>query len=182
MNRTKIFETERLILRRIEETDAENMFKNYCSDDEVTKYLRWKSHKTVEDTIGYVKNFVLPDYDNEFCYRWAIVLKETNEMIGCIDVVEYDAKKRAVELGWVIGRAYWGKGIMPEAAMVVRDYLFDEGIVRVSAHHNIENPKSGRVMQKIGMTYEGRLHKYSFNNDGELIDVDVYAIINEKAL
>ena len=40
--------------------------------------------------------------------------------------------------------------------------------------------ESGRVMQKIGMVYEGRLHKYSFNNDGELIDVDVYAIINDK--
>ena len=90
------------------------------------------------------------------------------------------SKKKAVELGWVIGKAYWGKGITAEAGMVVRDYLFDEGIVRVSAHHNIENPKSGRVMQKIGMVYEGRLHKYSFNNDGELIDVDVYAIINDK--
>ena len=182
MNRTKLFETERLVLRRFEKSDAENMFKNYCNDDEVTKYLRWKSHKTVEDTISYVENFVLPDYENEFVYRWAIVLKDIGEVIGCIDVVELDNKKKSVELGWVIGKEYWGRGIMPEAGIVVRDYLFDEGFVRVSAHHNVENKKSGRVMEKIGMTYEGRLHKYSFNNEGELVDVDVYAIINEKAL
>lgn len=180
MNRTKLFETERLVLRRFEATDAENMFNNYCNDSDVTKYLRWKAHKSLEDTKSYLDNFVLPDYENEFVYRWAIVLKETNEVIGCIDVVDFDQKKKAVELGWVIGKAYWGKGITAEAGMVVRDYLFDEGIVRVSAHHNIDNPNSGRVMQKIGMVYEGRLHKYSFNNDGELIDVDVYAIINDK--
>ena len=168
MNRTKLFETERLVLRRFEETDAENMFNNYCNDSEVTKYLRWKAHKTVEDTISYVKNFVLPDYNNEFTYRWAIVLKETNEVIGCIDVVEYDEKKKAVELGWVIGRAHWGKGIMPEAAKAVMKYAFETlNVPSIFISHAEPNTQSGRVQEKLGFKVIGRLEAYRNWTDGK---------------
>ena len=67
-----------------------------------------------------------------------------------------------MELGWVIGRKYWGKGYTPEAATKVLDILFDEvGANCVYAGHDVNNTKSGRVMQKIGMKYEGILRTVS---------------------
>lgn len=174
---TKFIETERLILRKFEENDAENIFNNYASKDNVTEFLSWKSHKSLDDTKSYLENFVLPAYESDDTYRWAIVLKETNEVIGCVDVVRLNRNFKKVELGWVLDDKYWGKGLMPEAAKAVLDYLVQEGFVRIEAHHNVANPKSGRVMEKIGMTYEGILRKSAMNNDGELVDMKLYAYI-----
>lgn len=176
---TKIFETERLILRKFEITDAEDMYKNYCSNENVAKYVRWTAHKSLNETKAYLENVLLPRYNEEICYCWAIVLKETNEVIGCIDVCELGNKNLSAMLGWCLSEKYWGQGLMPEAGKVVRDYLFSEGIVRIWAKHNVVNKKSGRVMQKIGMKYEGTSIKSDFDNQGNLIDCDIYAIVKE---
>lgn len=174
--RTKLIETERLILRKLKLSDAEDMFKNYCSNDNVTKTLSWGTHASLDDTKAYLEKVALPRYTQEDAYMWAIVLKETNEVVGCIDINHYDLNKKAACFGWVLSERYWGRGLMPEAAIAVRDYLFDEGFVRLWAYHYVGNDKSGRVMQKIGMVHEGTLHKYAFNNKGEFIDVEIYAI------
>ncbi len=179
MDKSKWFETDRLILRKFEADDAEQIFNNYSSKDTVTKYLSWKTHKSVEDAKSFLNGFVLPAYENEDTYRWAIVLKETNEVVGSIDVVRMDKPKKKVELGWVLDDTHWGKGIMPEAGKIVLDYLVEEGFERIQAFHNIENGKSGRVMEKIGMQFEGVLRKFTTNNDGELIDVKMYAYVTE---
>lgn len=173
---TQIIETDRLILRRFELSDAHNMFDNYCGNDKVTEYLSWSAHKNVEDTKSYLLNFVLPKYDEENTYRWAIVWKANNEVIGCIDVCSSSDGSRRAELGWVIGDAYWGKGIMPEAAESVVKYLFSVGYERIQAVHHSANLKSGRVMQKIGMQYEGILKKYVADNKDILVDCCMYAI------
>ena len=176
---TTEIETERLILRKFKITDADDMFNNYCSHSVVTEFLTWQPHKSVEETKEYLKNIVLPEYDEDYTYRWAIVLKEINQVIGCIDVVKKNVVKQKVELGYVLGDGFWGKGIMPEAGKSVVSYLFEENFVRIQAIHDVDNPKSGRVMQKIGMTYEGTLRKYEKRSDGELRDCKMYAIIKE---
>lgn len=175
-NRTKMFETDGLVLRRVELSDADDMFNNYCGSDVVTEYLSWSTHQSVEDTRDYLRNVALPKYEQEYTYLWVLVLKETNEVIGCIEAHEKDLNHKSISLGWVLGKKYWGQGLMPEAARVVRDYLFDEGFVRIWAYHNVANLKSGRVMQKIGMLHEGTLKKYSFDNKGNFIDCELYAI------
>lgn len=174
---TQTIETERLILRKFALSDAQDMFDNYCSKDKVTEYLTWNSHKSVEDTEIYLKNFVLPEYNKKNTYRFAIVWKENNEVIGCIDVCNSNEEKLRAELGWVIGDAYWGREIMPEAAKSVVDYLFAIGYERIQATHRVANPKSGRVMEKIGMQYEGLLKKYNKDKDGILVDCCMWAII-----
>lgn len=182
MDKSIRFETERILLRKFQTGDANDMFDNYASRDVVTKYLSWKSHKSVEDTEGFLNNVVLPGYDKEYTYRWAIVWKENEQVIGSIDVVDMNGEKNRVELGWVLSDDYWGKGIMPEAARIVIKYLFNEGFSRVQAFHNVENKKSGRVMQKVGMTLDATLKNYSTDNDGNVIDVDMYSIINVNDL
>ena len=177
---TETIETNRLILRKFKLSDSKCIFSNYANDDEVTKYLTWNTYKSEGDAIAYLTNFVLPDYENEYTYRWAVVLKQTNEVIGCIDVVDKNLKTKCAELGYVLGRAYWNKGLMTEAGKPVIDYLFSEGFERIQALHHVENVASGKVMQKLGMSYEGTLRKFAKNNKGELVDTAIYSVIKSN--
>ena len=176
---TQILETERIILRQFKIEDAKDMFETYTSHEVVTKYLTWLPHKNLQDTIDFLNHIVLPGYNLPKKYRWAVVLKENNKVIGSIDVVKQNDGDEQCELGWVIGDDYWGRGIMPECAKVVLRYLFDIGYVRIHAIHDHENIKSGRVMEKIGMKHEGLLRKFHKNNKNELVDCDMWAIIKE---
>lgn len=173
---TQTIETERLILRKFKLSDAQNMFDNYAGREKVTEYVCWSYYKNVEGTKDYLENFVLPEYNKESTYRWAIVWKENNEVIGCIDVCDSNERKRCAELGWVLGDDYWGRGIMPEAGRSVLKYLFSVGYERIQATHHPKNPKSGRVMEKIGMQFEGILKKHSMFKNNQLVDCCMWAI------
>ena len=173
---SKDIETERLLLRKFKPEDYKDVFYNYASREPVTEFMSWKAHKTVDDTLDFLNNNVLPEYNEEYTYRWAIVLKKTNEVIGSIHVVRKDIKNLRAELGYVLGDKFWGQGIMPEAGKAVVDYLFEEGFVRICALHHVNNLKSGRVMQKIGMTHEGTLKKVARDKLGNFVDCEIYAI------
>ncbi len=177
MEYTKIFETDRVILRKATLSDTNHIFENYASREKVTEFLSWLPHKSSQDTIDYLNNVVLPDYKKQ-SYMWFIELKDNNQVIGNISVVNMNLEKKMAELGWVLSDDYWGRGIMPEVAKVILDYLKQEGFVRIEARHNVKNSKSGRVMQKIGIKYEGVLRKSSYNNKSELVDIAVYSFIN----
>lgn len=176
---TRRLETERLILRPFTVDDAESVYNNWASDDEVTKYLTWPTHKSLEVSQWYVDTCI-KNYKQMSYYQWGIELKETHELIGNISVVSVIENVECMELGWVLGRKYWGNGYMPEAASKVLDELFDEvGVNCVYAGHDVNNPKSGRVMQKIGMKYEGVLRQFGKNNQG-IVDCARYSIIKSE--
>lgn len=175
---SKIIETNRLILRPFNIDDAEDMFNNWASNDNVTKFLTWPSHSSVEITKDVLKQWT-ETYSDLKTYHWAIMLKDINQVIGDISVVKMDEECLTVELGWCMSEKYWGQGIMPEAAKAVCDFLFDEvGFNRIAALHDSNNSKSGRVMQKIGMKYEGTKRQASKNNQG-ICDIVLYAILKE---
>lgn len=142
-------ETERLVLRPFRETDAQSMFDNWASDPEVTRFLTWPTHQSVETTRQVIRLWTNLPSDS---YNWCIALKDTDEPIGSIAVVSADGD--TLEIGYCISRKHWGKGVTPEAARAVVRHLFDNvGARRVIAKHDVNNPNSGRVMQKIGMVY-----------------------------
>lgn len=175
---TKQLETERLILRKFKVEDADAMFHNWASSDEVTKFLTWPSHESVEVT-KYLLNDWIPRYNKSDYYNWVIELKETGEIVGNISVVQINENIKEASLGYCMGENWWGQGIMPEAGKAVINYLFNEiGFNRIEAYHDKNNPKSGRVMQKLGMIYEGVRRKKGINNQGIIDDV-VYAILWE---
>lgn len=156
---TQVLETERLILRPFQAKDVESVFQNWTSDEKVTTYLTWSTHQTLQETEDYI-HFCLQSYSQEKSYRWIIELKETQQVIGDISVVSLDERVQAAELGWVLGSKWWGQGYMPEALEAVNRYLLEEvGCLRITAVHDSENRPSGRVMQKVGMTYEGTLRQ-----------------------
>lgn len=173
---TQTIETHRLILRRLRIGDAEDMFSNWASDPEVTRFLTWPPHSDVSVTRMLLNSWI-PQYEDGGYFNWAIELKETGRVVGTIGVVRLEEAIGEAELGYCLGRAYWGRGIMPEALRAVMDYLFDTaGINRIMAGHDVNNPKSGRVMAKAGMRPEGVRRGGGINNQG-ICDVACWSLL-----
>ena len=171
-------ETDRLILRRFKIEDADVMYRNWASDDEVTKYLTWPTHANVNVTRAVLEDWI-QKYNNPDYYNWAIELKQIGELIGNLSVVKHEEKTGSATIGWCMGKRWWGQRIMPEAARAVLQFLFEEvGFNRIAAQHDKENAKSGRVMQKIGMIREGTLRASGKNNQG-IVDEVYYSILKD---
>lgn len=176
---TKRLETGRLILRPYVPEDAGDMFENWASDPEVTKFLTWPTHTGADVSKMVVEDWISHYAENDFC-NWAIEWKETGRVIGNISVVKSDEATGSAEVGYALGRAFWGRGIMPEALREVIRYLFeDAGADRVAACHDVNNPKSGRVMDKAGMTREGVLRRSAKNNQG-ICDAAWHSILRSE--
>lgn len=174
---TQTIVTERLILRRFRPEDAQAMFDNWASDDEVTKYMTWPTHTdlaTSQWVIGdWVASYEKPDY-----YQWAIEFE--GQAIGSISVVHHRDDIGKAHIGYCIGRPWWHRGIMSEALKAVMDYLFDEvGMNRVEACHDPNNPNSGKVMAKCGMKYEGT-HRQSGRSNQGICDEVFYALLKSQ--
>ena len=177
---TQRLETERLILRRYENKDWEAMYKNWASDDEVTKFLMWPTHSSPEISKGVIEDWVKL-YSDERFYHWAIVLKDNrDEPIGDIAVVDMDNHISKAHIGYCIGKEWWHQGITSEALKAVMDFLFDVVEVnRVESRHDPNNPNSGKVMKKCGMKYEGTLYSSDWNNQG-VCDACYYALLKSE--
>lgn len=177
MNKGTItLETERLILRKIKLSDYNDIFNCWTSDFNVSKYVTWNSHKTKEETKK-ITNYWVNDYDNDYSYRWLVVLKNTNETIGMIDVVAKNLQYMTAEVGYCYGSKFWGNGYATEALKKVINYLHSEEFHVVYAQHFNSNIASGKVMKKGGMEYEGLLKSRVINKDGEREDVRIYSSV-----
>ena len=151
---TQILQTERLILRRFVESDAEAMFQNWASSAENLTHVTWDPNPDVEVTRNSIRNWVA-SYTNPNYFKWAICLKEDPEqVIGDISIVEIDEIDSSCEIGYILGKNYWGRGMMTEALKAVLDFCFTQaGFQKVRARYASLNPASGRVMEKAGMSY-----------------------------
>lgn len=175
---TQQIETKRLLLRQFTEDDSEAMYKNWASDPEVTRYLTWPHHASIETTKTVLNNWI-NQYDKKDFYLWAIVLKETKEPIGSISVVRSSDETDMIEIGYCIGKSWWHQGYTSEALQaLIREFFTKVQVNRIQAIHDINNPNSGKVMAKCGMHYEGTLRQYAHNNTG-LCDVCLYAILKQ---
>lgn len=173
-------ETDRLILRRYKSSDAEAIFNNWASDDEVTRFLTWPTHPDIN-----VTRFVLEDwissYPEDNYYHWAIVLKENgDEPVGGISAVKVDDKIGKVEIGYCIGRRFWHQGITSEALECLIPFFFEQVKVnRIEARYDPHNPNSGKVMAKCGLKYEGTQKQADLNNQG-IVDQCLYGLVREE--
>ncbi len=175
---TQKIETHRLVLRLFTIDDADDMFSNWASDPEVTRFLTWPPHSSADVTRKVLNSWVSRYGDGGY-FQWAIEWKETGTVIGSIAVVKLEEAIESAEIGYCLGRKFWGRGIMSEALRAVMDYLFDTvGLNRITAGHDVNNPKSGRVMEKAGMKKEGVLRASGINNQG-IRDVAVWAALRE---
>lgn len=160
---TPYLETERLILRRFVPEDAEALFE-ILRDEEVNTFLPWFPAKTVGDAYQWMKERYLDSYDDPWGYRYAICLKDTGELIGYLGV----SPEESLGIGYGLRRDCWRKGYASEAAKAVIGRMRDAGFPYVTATHDRNNPGSGGVMQKCGMTY-----RYSYHEQWQPKDIPV---------
>ena len=178
---TRELATERLTLRRFEIEDAEYMFYNWAKDPEVTKYLTWPAHESLEISEKIVKDWV-SHYDELNYYQWAIELNDLEQPIGSIAAVKVNDDTECISVGYCIGKDFWNKGYTSEALReVIRFFMVEVGAGRVDAWHDSNNPNSGKVMASAGMEYEGTLRNFDRNNQG-ICDACFYSKIRSAAL
>lgn len=167
--------TERLILRPLRMSDEKDMFA-YASDEEVSRHVLWDAHKTPADSRAFLRG-AKRQYRLGLPSSFAIVLRDTNRMVGTIGFMWINTDHKSAEVGYSLARDCWNKGIMTEALRAVLVFAFDTlRLNRVEAQHETDNPASGRVMQKAGMCFEGVLRQRLYNK-GRFVDVALYAIL-----
>jgi ribosomal-protein-alanine N-acetyltransferase len=170
-------ETERLTLRRFEESDAEAMFRNLYSDAEAMRFLPWEPHTNVTETQKRLADYIAGYSKTDF-YAWAIVPNDLGEPIGFIDAAT-DETIDAFKVDYGIGKLWWHKGYTSNALSVLIHFFFhDIRANRVYATHDPRNPNSGAVMRKCGMRLEGILRQ-TRRRKGEYSDRAMYAILAE---
>lgn len=168
-------ETQRLVLRRIEPNDLQDIFA-YASDPEVARNLRWGPHKTQGETKTYLDQ-VLQEYQTGQDGPWGMEPKDKGRLIGSIHLMEVSVQHRKAGIGFVLSRAYWGRGLAVEALGRVLVYSFETvGLNRMEGLCLVENHAARRVLEKVGMVREGLLRQYLFQK-GAFRDFELYAIL-----
>ena len=171
-------ETARLLLRAPLLEDAAVVFAGWAQDKEVTRYLTWRPHQTIQETERFIQSCLLA-WEQETRFPYMIIPKESSEVIGMIDPRIEGPK---VGIGYGAARAHWGKGYIPKATRAIIEWAFQQpSIYRVYATTDVENVASQRVLEKVGMQCEGTLRKYILHPNISDVPRDsyMYAIIKE---
>ena len=156
-----VLKTERLILRPWRQEDLDDFFE-YASVDGVGQMAGWLPHQNKDDSQMILDSFIET--------KKTFALEYRGKVIGSLGIEEYDEKKfpeledkKCREIGYVLSRDYWGRGLMPEAVREVIRYLFEEaGLDMILCGHFLRNIQSQRVQEKCGFrhyaygTYETR--------------------------
>ena len=173
--KTPILETERMILRPVRMEDAEDIYERWTSDDRVSKYVRWSTHKSVLDTKEWLKEEVA-GIDGDKSYQWGFTLKDTGYLFGSGGIF-INKDKNVYELGYNIMHDFWGQGYTTEAVKEIINFAFKElGITELVACHAVDNPASGAVMMKCGFVYEGEHEIHQKFDGSETYDTKVYKL------
>lgn len=143
-----IIECPRLILRPWREDDAEALYK-YACDPLVGPAAGWAAHESVEHSLEILRTVLIGPR------TWAITLRGSEEPVGSIGIFPSDSPRAGgqPEIGYWIGRPYWGQGYVPEAVRRLIELCFEEGAEAVWCGHFEGNDKSRRVIEKCGFTY-----------------------------
>ncbi len=173
------FETERLRIRLFKESDANDLFE-YCSDEQVTRYLPFETYINITEAIDRIK-FCLEGYKTiDKPILWAIEYKENGKQIGSIDFVHWYEQDKVAEIGYALNKKYWNMGIMTEALQTIIKFGFEKmGLNRIEIRCDERNIASARVMEKNGLKYEGTLRQKKFQK-GEFISLKLYSILKEE--
>jgi RimJ/RimL family protein N-acetyltransferase len=157
VTRAKEILTERLLLRPPTLADAEQIFARYGQDAEVSRYMSWIPHRTIEDTVTFLKRIVCDNAEGR-SFGLLIFLRSTDQLLGSVGGV---IEKHRMQFGYCLARDAWGQGFATEAARAfVAAALEIPEIWRIQAFCDFENRASARVLEKIGLEREGTLRRY----------------------
>jgi RimJ/RimL family protein N-acetyltransferase len=172
------FTTERLLLRRVRAGDATALFETYASDPHATQYLSWRTHESLVQTREFVDHAVASWNDgSEFI--WVLTPHDDTNAVGALGAAP---GPHGVEIGYVLGRDWWGHGLMVEAvAEVMAWFQHQPDIHRIWAYCVVGHRRSARVLERAGMTHEATLRRWVVlpNVADEPCDADIFAWIRE---
>jgi len=172
-------DTKSLLLRKIEPGDGPTLFA-YWSDKEVTRYMNISSFdrlEQVQEMISLLNNLA----DQEQAFRWAIICKRNNQVLGTCGFNNWDQENHRAEIGYDLGRQYWGKGVMTEALTGLLTYGFQTmGLNRIQALVEPANQASRSLLIKTGFQEEGLLRQYERVKE-QFIDLKIYALLKNES-
>ncbi len=172
--------TQRLQLRRIRQSDAPELFA-ILSDEEAMRFYGHEPHHNISETHSLISKIEVR-YARREAIRWAVTLKGEDRLIGTCSLHHIDAESRRAETGYELHRAYWGRGLMPEAVAAILTYGFSEmELHRVEALIDIANEQSKNLLLKLGFTYEGNLRQRYFMN-GRFEDEHYFGLLRDEWL
>jgi len=171
-------ETERLQIRPPYLSDAQLIYHGYARDEEVTRYLVWRPHKDLRETESFLAQCVAAREQGDR-FPWVITFKGGSELVGMVEIRINDFK---ADVGYVIARRWWGRGLATEALRPVVEWAMAQpNIYRVWAVCDVANAASARVLEKVGMEREGVLRRNMLhpNVSAEPRDSYCYAAVKE---
>jgi RimJ/RimL family protein N-acetyltransferase len=174
------FQTERLVLRPIAADDAGPIFETYAQDPVVTRFLTWRPHASRPETDTYIARCLATPPDVARTY--VLTGGDHPAPFGAFDLRRTAAHR--LDFGYVLGRAWWGQGLMTEALRTVVAWAFAQpDVFRIGSFCDVENAGSARVMEKAGLTREGVFRRWLVhpNVSAEPRDCFVYARVREAA-
>lgn len=170
-------ETPHLILRDIRMEDIQEYYERLFGDGDVCRYLLFDPHQDIGESYESIQN-ILEQYEAGKFYRWGITEKGDDSLIGIIGLVRIEEETSQCSFAYLLGCDYWNRGYGTEAVKEVIRFAFEElEIRRIVADHMTENPASGAVMRKAGMTHIGT-ETGKYEKQGFLHDAEVYEIRN----
>ena len=160
---TPRLETERLILRKFTEDDLEALYYIH-SDEEVNRFLPWFPLRNMEDARVFYEEQLVSRYREERAYNYAVCMKENDYPVGYVNVSMDDS----YDFGYGLRREFWHRGIITEAGKAVIEQLRIDEIPYITATHDVNNPRSGRVKKRLGMKY-----RYSYQEQWQPKNIQV---------
>lgn len=149
-------ETERLLLRPHREDDLMALHETIYSDADVTRYLPGGKPRPLERTTATLEQFIKHQAQHGFSL-WAVIEKETGAFVGQAGVF-YPPARGGVEVAYAFGKNYWGKGYATEVVRAAIRYAFEVAqLPMLHAVAEVDNVPSQKVMQKVGMVYQGEI-------------------------
>lgn len=134
-------------------TDADDMFCNWVTDPDVSKFWGWEPNKDIEETKSLLSAWIV-DYTRLDHYHWVVVLKETSQAVGYIYLQDISEEEGNAAVHYLLSRKYWNQGLMTEACKAVINFSFlSIGLLSIHTLNHVDNPASGKVMQKSGFRY-----------------------------
>jgi len=168
--------TERLLLRALTAADAADVFQ-YACNPRVARFTLWEPHDSPEESLEFIQNYAFANYEMVVPDPFGITLKGDGRVVGTVGCFWVSREHRCMELGYALDEPMWGQGIATEAARGVLDYVFQHfEVERVQARCKKENVASARIMEKLGMRYEGTLRSAVFHQ-GRFWDIEYRGIL-----
>ena len=164
-------QTGRLRMRPPRMEDAEAIYKGYAQDEQVTRYVIWSPHSSIEVTREFMRRCTRV-WEEKSAFPWVIIRRDENYVLG---MVEFRIEGHKADLGYVLSRPEWGKGYTTEAVQAVVSWAVEQpSIMRVWALCDVDNIASVRVLEKVGMEREGVLRQFIIHPNVSKKPRDVY--------